>query len=79
MGIARFEGLQIQTGDGDVSLHLSPSVRADVDIVGETFRVADVFALPVRIQSRRIEGALNGGGPRLSVRVGDGTISLIER
>lgn len=77
--IARFEGVQIQTGDGDVSLHLSPGVRADVDIVGEAFRIADAFALPVRIQSRHIEGVLNGGGPRLSVRVGDGTISLIER
>lgn len=77
--IARFAGIQIQTGDGDVSLSLSPGVRADVDIVGEAFRIADVFALPVTIQRRHIEGALNGGGPRLSVRVGDGTISLLER
>lgn len=77
--IARFEGLNIQTGDGDVSLHLNPSVRADVDIVGEAFRIADVFALPVTLQGRHIEGVLNGGGPSLSVRVGDGTISLIER
>ncbi len=79
VAIARFEGLQIQTGDGDVSLHLNPGIRADIDIIGESFHIADAFALPVRLQNRRIEGSLNGGGPRLSVRVGDGTISLIER
>lgn len=77
--LARFEGLEIRTGDGDVTIYADPSIRADVDLSGGDFILGDAFALPAQLDSHRLEGALNGGGARLSVRVGDGTIRLVER
>lgn len=77
--LARFEGLQVTTGDGDVTLYAPPGLAADLDFVGEEFFLDDAFALSAQLNTRRLEGALNGGGPSLSVRVGDGTIRLIER
>lgn len=77
--LARFEGLEIRTGDGDVTIHADASIRADVDFSGGDFFLGDAFAMPAQLDSHRLEGALNGGGARLSVRVGDGTIRLVER
>ena len=77
--IGEFSGIEITTGDGDVTLYAPASLAADVSIRGGEFILGDAFSLPVTMDHRSLEGALNGGGPRLSVRVGDGTIRLIER
>jgi hypothetical protein len=77
--IERFAGIEIRTGDGDVTLHAPRGLAADVELRGTEFFLGDAFALPAIFDERRLEGPLNGGGERLSVRVGDGTIRLIER
>lgn len=77
--LARFDGLEIRTGDGDVTIHADPGIRADVELSGGEFFLGDAFALPAQLDSHRLEGPLNGGGARLDVRVGDGTIRLVER
>jgi nitrogen regulatory protein PII len=77
--IREFAGVQITTGDGDVTLYVPADLAADVSIVGEELFLGEAFALPAQLEGRKIEGLLNGGGPELSVRVGDGTIRLIER
>jgi hypothetical protein len=77
--LARFDGLRIRTGDGDVTVYAAPGLRANLELVGTEFFLDDAFALPAQLNTRSLEGLLNGGGPELSVRVGDGTIRLIER
>lgn len=77
--IREFAGVQITTGDGDVTLFAPSSLAADISIVGGELVLADAFELPAQLDGRKLEGTLNGGGPELSVRVGDGTIRLIER
>lgn len=77
--IGRFAGLEIHTGDGDVTLAAPAGLAADLDLVGTEFFLADAFALPGQLDTRRLTGRLNGGGPELSVRVGDGTIRVVER
>ncbi len=76
--IDRFDGLEIRTGDGDVTVEAGRELAADVEMSGGEVFLGDAFALPAFIDGRGIRGQLNGGGPRLSVRVGDGTIRLIE-
>lgn len=79
VALARFDGLDIRTGDGNVTIYADRSIAADVDLSGGDFFLGEEFELPAQLDSHRLEGALNGGGPRLSVRVGDGTIRLVER
>ena len=77
--IGDFRGVEISTGDGDVTLYAPASLAADVSIIGGELSLGDAFALPATIEDRRVEGQLNGGGPDLRIRVGDGMIRLIER
>lgn len=77
--VGSFQGVEISTGDGDVTLYAPSSLAADVSIIGGELVLGEAFALPARIEDRRVEGQLNGGGPNLRIRVGDGTIRLIER
>jgi len=77
--VTRFEGIEIQSGDGDITVFAPVGISADVRFIGSDFLIGEGFALPVRIEGRTAEGILNGGGPELSIRVGDGTIRLIER
>lgn len=77
--LGAFAGLQISTGDGDVTIVAPADIAANVDLTGEEFFLGESFALPAELDTRRLRGSLNGGGPELSVRVGDGTIRIIER
>jgi len=77
--IGRFDGLEVQTGDGDVTLYAPAGLAANVQMIGEEFFLGDAFELPAQPGARKLEGMLNGGGPKLSVRVGEGSIRLIER
>jgi hypothetical protein len=76
--VREFDGVQIQTGDGDVTIYASSSIAALLSIVGEEFSIDRAFGLAVMSEDRHFEGELNGGGPALSVRTGDGEIRLIE-
>jgi len=68
----------VQTGDGHVTLRLPEGFAADLDVHTNDGHV-DV-GLPVTMQGairdREVRGKLNGGGPSLRVRTGDGGIRL---
>lgn len=79
LDIERFAGVTIRTGDGDVSVSADPSIRAEVDLEGEDLEVSRPFEVSGRLSRRHLTGTLNGGGPRLSIRTGDGQVSLRAR
>lgn len=79
LDIERFAGATIRTGDGDVTVRADPSLRAELDIEGEDVEVSRPFQVTGRLSRRHLSGTLNGGGPRLSVRTGDGSVSLRSR
>lgn len=79
LDIERFAGATIRTGDGDVSVRADASIRAEVEIEGEDLEVSRPFQISGRLSRRHLSGTLNGGGPRLSVRTGDGSVSLRAR
>ncbi len=78
VSVREFDGIQIQTGDGDVTVSASPSIAALLDIVGGEFSIDSAFGLAAMGDDRHFQGELNGGGPALTVRTGDGEIRLIE-
>ena len=68
----------IWTGDGGVELELPLDLAADLDVqTGDGHIDSD---LPVEVQGsvgrNSLRGKLNGGGPRLEVHTGDGSIRL---
>jgi DUF4097 and DUF4098 domain-containing protein YvlB len=78
-------GVVIRNAGGDVTLTLPGDVRAEVELdvtdsgdPEETSIRSDFPELAVvrRSDSARAAGALNGGGPRISVRTTSGTIRL---
>lgn len=77
--LATFDGLEIRSGDGDITIFASADMGADVSLHGSDFVIGEDFALRAPVDGRVIEGTLNGGGHELSVRVGDGTIRLERR
>jgi hypothetical protein len=79
IGIGRYAGLSIRTGDGDVTVSADPSIAANVEVDGEDLSLARAFALSGRVSDDHLSGTLNGGGPELSIRTGDGSISIRAR
>jgi len=77
--VGRYEGLSIRTGDGDVTVFADPSIRANVDVNGEDLSMGRSFTLSGRIEEDRLSGTLNGGGPELRIRTGDGSVSIRGR
>jgi hypothetical protein len=69
---------RIQTGDGSVRLRIPKNLAADVE--AHTGDGSIHFPLPVMINSGKSEhnfqGKLNGGGPALVLRTGDGSITV---
>jgi hypothetical protein len=79
VGIGRYEGLSIRTGDGDVTVRADPSIAADVEIDGEDLSLARASTLSGRVRDDHLSGTFNGGGPELSIRTGDGSVSIRAR
>ncbi len=79
LDIDRFEGVSVRTGDGDVSVAVEASIAADLEIEGEDVHLGRSFAVTGRVRQGRGSGSLNGGGPRLSIRTGDGSITIRTR
>lgn len=77
--VARFDGLSVRTGDGDVVILADPSIRAQVEIEGSDLELAEPFTLMGQLRDHRLTGTLNGGGPLLSVRTGDGSVTIRAR
>ena len=68
--------MKLTTHDGDIVLYVPEGLAADVSLQGEDLTVAPGFTLQGQVSSRRVNGTLNGGGPRVDVRTNDGKISL---
>ncbi|MCG8469142.1 MAG: DUF4097 domain-containing protein [Gemmatimonadetes bacterium] len=79
LGIERFEGLTVRTGDGDVWLEVDRSIAADVDIEGDDLSLGRALAVSGRVREGSVQGELNGGGPELRVRTGDGDVTIRAR
>lgn len=71
--------LRLRTGDGDITIRAPESLAAEVHLQGEDLDMDGDFRLQGRIGDDRVTGTLNGGGPLLQARTGDGTITLEAR
>ena len=71
-------GWQLETGDGNVSLEVPSDLAADVDLRTNDGHID--LEMPVtaegKIRENEFRGKLNGGGSRLTIRTGDGSIHL---
>ncbi len=69
---------RVQTGDGSVHITVPRELAADLDLhTGDGHIQSDLSLTVTDLQSEHnIRGKLNGGGPSLTVRTGDGSISI---
>lgn len=69
---------QVRTSDGSVDLEIPANLAADVDLHTGDGHIS--LNLPVTVEGRLdrqdIHGKLNGGGNRLTVHTGDGSITV---
>jgi len=70
----------LHTGDGNVSLELPDNFAADVDLHTGDGRIT--LDMPVTVEGllgqSQVHGKLNGGGNRLTVETGDGSIRIAK-
>jgi len=68
----------LQTGDGPVQLHLPGDIAANLELHSGDGPIQ--LNLPLTVSGSQdhhnVHGTLNGGGPELSVRTGDGPINI---
>src|SRR5271165_394611 len=68
----------IKTGDGSVDLELPGELQANLDASTHDGHIS--LGIPVTVEgvfsSSRVNGKMNGGGPAIVVRTGDGSIHL---
>jgi len=71
----------VRTGDGNIVLRLPDGVAADLDATTGDGRVSCDFPVTVsgKMASTSLRGPMNGGGPPLSIRTGDGNIKVEKR
>ncbi|MBZ5682297.1 MAG: DUF4097 domain-containing protein [Acidobacteriia bacterium] len=77
-GSSLASGWRLETGDGNVTLEIPGNLAADVD-----FHTGDGhidLEMPIttegKIRENEVRGKLNGGGPLMTIRTGDGSIHL---
>ena len=68
--------VSVSTGDGDITVTAPADLAANVYLEGEDLSVAPGLELIGRIREHSVRGTLNGGGPSIELRTGDGSISL---
>jgi DUF4097 and DUF4098 domain-containing protein YvlB len=71
-------GWTLRSGDGNVVLRIGQDFAADLDASSGDGRVAVDFPVTVSgsLRENSIRGKINGGGPALELRTGDGDIQL---
>jgi DUF4097 and DUF4098 domain-containing protein YvlB len=69
---------RVQTGDGSVHVNLPPELSADLELRTGDGHIRLDLPLTVRgtESEHEVRGKLNGGGPLLTVRTGDGSITV---
>ncbi len=72
---------KVRTGDGDVTVRLPEGVAADIDANTGDGRITCDFAVSVsgKVDPATVRGPMNGGGPPLALRTGDGNIRVAKR
>lgn len=70
-------GWSIETGDGSVTLRLPQTLSATIDMgTGDGKIHSDLALESQQLSESHLSGRLNGGGPMIRVRTGDGSIRL---
>lgn len=69
---------RVQTGDGSVHIYLPSDLNADLELhTGDGHIQSDLPLTVTGLHNEHdLRGKLNGGGPALTVRTGDGSITL---
>jgi DUF4097 and DUF4098 domain-containing protein YvlB len=69
---------RLESGDGSVTLHVLSDLAADIDIhTGDGSLHCDLPLTVTSVESEHsLRGRLNGGGPSLSIRTGDGSVKV---
>lgn len=71
-------GCRLETGDGNVTLEVPGTLAADVDLHTSDGHID--LDIPVttegKLRENEVRGKLNGGGPMMTIRTGDGSIHL---
>jgi DUF4097 and DUF4098 domain-containing protein YvlB len=68
---------RIETGDGSVTLRLPSDFSADLDVhTGDGGVTVDLPMTAERREKQTVKGKLNGGGPVVTVRSGDGSVKV---
>jgi len=70
----------VRTGDGNVTLSLPEDFQADLDAHTGDGRIDVGFPVTAsgRLSRSELRGKLNGGGPVLTTRTGDGSIHIVK-
>src|SRR5258706_14457814 len=77
---ATFRSLSVETGSGDVTLRVPPTISAeveldtgsgDIDLGGLTIQVR-------RLQEDHVSGTIGDGRGRLSIETGSGNVHLVK-
>jgi hypothetical protein len=73
-------GWDIGTGDGHVTLRLPANFGADLDAHTNDGKIEVEFPVTTSrmVSGNDIHGKLNGGGPVLKIRTGDGAIKILK-
>ena len=67
----------VTTGDGSIALRVPRDLRADVQVTNGDGAISNNLPLQTSSNDRHsLHGLMNGGGPTLRVRSGDGSIAL---
>lgn len=73
-------GWSVRTGDGSVNLGLPDGFSADLDVHTGDGRITVDFPVTVEsglsLRQNAIRGKINGGGPVLEIKTGDGNVTL---
>lgn len=73
-------GWDVGTGDGHITLRLPSNFGAELDAHTNDGKVEVDFPLSTTrtVSGNNVRGKLNGGGPLLKIRTGDGAIHLLK-
>lgn len=76
-GSRMVQAWRVDTGDGSVRLGLPRDLAAHVDLKTDDGHIDSELPLPPH-GSSNARGDLNGGGPPITIRTGDGSIRLVQ-
>jgi len=70
--------VSLRTGDGDITIDAGRSLKADLELHAEEVYLQPEIQVEGRLDGHGARAKLNGGGPLLVARTGDGTVTIRE-